>query len=36
MELIESDFKKILETAPALDMDESHIVTMIYNILCSV
>jgi serine/threonine protein kinase len=35
MELGETDFKKLMTNTPATQIDESHIITILYNMLCS-
>ena len=35
MELMESDFKQLLSSVPCTEIDESHIVTMLFNMLCA-
>jgi len=35
MELVELDFKKLFNTMPNTELDEEHIITFLYNMLCA-
>ena len=35
MEFIESDLRKLLKNSQNIDIDDQHIVTILYNILCA-
>ena len=35
MELGETDFKKLFDTVPKTELDEDHIITILYNQLCA-
>ena len=35
MELGELDFKKLFDTVPKTELDEDHIITILYNQLCA-
>lgn len=35
MEYVETDFKKLLSATPTTQVDEDHIITILYNMLCA-
>ena len=35
MEIVETDFKNLLDTIPDTQLDEDHIVALLYNSLCA-
>lgn len=35
MEYVDSDFRKMLNNSKAIQYDESHVTTILYNILCA-
>ena len=35
MELMDSDLKKLLHNSKAVELDENHVKTILYNILCA-
>lgn len=36
MEFVETDFKKLMSNTPATKINDDHLVTILYNMLCAI